>query len=173
MEVKLFEVRDRATFISCFGILMMPTPVRVGKLEVKSTPLEIDAHNAEGFLLRRSGYGFDYPLVLFGRLDGFGEVKCDPYQWGRVARTIPQAHLYVQNNWESLRSGDVIDVEYILGEKPDKKTSERSDVGSVLPLCQTHYPGEDGMTMCTLSVGHPGDHQCVLHTGEVMAQWAR
>lgn len=172
MEVKLFEVRDRATFIACFAILMKPSEVRVGKLEVKSTPLEINVHDAEAFLLRRSGYGFDFPSVIFGRLDT-GEAVSDIYDWARRSpRTLFHAHHFVIQNWESLRSGDVIDVEFILGEKTTKKTSEREGSAIVLPRCGESYPGEDGITQCTEDLGHSGDHQTVLG-GEVLARWER
>lgn len=106
MEVKTFEVRDRATFIPCIGI-------RIGAFETEG---------ADQYLVRRAGYGD--PIVLFGRLDG-GDFHYDPYEWGGGARTMQQAHRYVEQCWKNLHSGEVIDVEYILGEKPTRKMSER------------------------------------------------
>jgi hypothetical protein len=113
METKLFEVRDRATFIPCFGILM--TPLRSGA----------ETFDAEAFLLRRAGYGFDQPLVLFGRLEGgAGGCQYDPYDWSAAARTMRWAHRYVAEHWSELTSGSVIDVEFILGETKAPKVSE-------------------------------------------------
>ena len=114
MEVKLFEVRDRATFIPCFGIRMSPGYTAHGSFCPKET-----------FLLRRAGFGLEEPLVLFGRLDG-GECNHDPFAWG--GRTLAVAHRYIAEEWSSLRSGDVVDVEFVLGEKSSPKLSERLTV---------------------------------------------
>jgi len=37
------------------------------------------------------------------------------------------AHAYIEKNFHNLNSGDVIDVEFILGETDKPKTSERFD----------------------------------------------
>jgi len=116
MEVKLFEVRDRATFIPCFGILMEPT---------REKGLDRPVDPAEEFLLRRAGFDFEDPLVLFGRLES-GECQYDPFNWRGLARTMHEAHRYVSVHWFELESGDVIDVEYVLGESAEPKPSERS-----------------------------------------------
>jgi hypothetical protein len=34
------------------------------------------------------------------------------------------AHDYIRNNWPTLKDGDVIDVEFILGETNERKISE-------------------------------------------------
>ena len=99
MQVKLFEVRDCGTRISAFG------------MRVSST---------DGPIARRAGYG--QPCVLFGRLAG-GHASPDCYDQG-AARTMRIAHDYVESNWDDHISGDVIDVEFILGETPTKKVSE-------------------------------------------------
>ena len=36
-----------------------------------------------------------------------------------------EAHRHIQYSWDELESGDVVDVEYILGESKFKKVSER------------------------------------------------
>ncbi len=114
VNIKLFEVRDRATAIPCFGILMEPG---YGLLSQESIL-------AEDFLLKRAGYGAGYPLVLFGRLEG-DECHYDPYSWRANPRTLRSAHVYISENWATLRSGDVVDVEFILGESKEPKKSER------------------------------------------------
>jgi hypothetical protein len=40
--------------------------------------------------------------------------KNDPYDWGD--RTFQIAHDYIEKHWDSLKSGDLIDVLFILGE---------------------------------------------------------
>lgn len=116
MEVKLFEVRDKATFIPCYAILMRPTSTDL----LPSGPPE----QQEAYLLRRSGFDFHLPMIMFGRLEG-GEAQYDPFAWKGFARTMSQAHRYIAMHWAELTTGDVIDVEFILGESQFKKISER------------------------------------------------
>jgi len=112
MQVKLFEVRDRATLIPCFGVLL-------GRDGDEPMPV------AEKFLLRRAGFGYSGAHVLFGRLEG-GECQYDAYGWGGDhGRTIAQAHRYVSEHWDELESGAVVDVEHVLGETAEAKRTER------------------------------------------------
>ena len=53
-----------------------------------------------------------------------GETKNDPFKWDTCSRTIHEAHCYIYKHFNELSSGDVIDVEYILGESNIKKRSE-------------------------------------------------
>lgn len=97
-EVKLIEVRDRATFIPAMAI-------RVS--------------GEDGYLMRRAG--FESPMVYLVALAV--EKACyDPYNWGN--RTMNTAHLFIQDHWEELKDGDVVDVEFILGESAAPKQSE-------------------------------------------------
>ncbi len=112
MQVKLFEVRDRATLIPCFGILMAPTEGAARWRE-------------DRYLLSRAGFDFENPLVIFGRLEG-GGCEHDPYSWSVPPRTVAEAHRYVSENWDRLQSGAVIDVEFILDEVSTPKVSERT-----------------------------------------------
>ena len=105
--IKLFEIRDRSTFIPVFAFRTFPAV---------SSP-------EETYLWRRSGYG-DSRLIMVGRLDGYG-AHYDPFDWASGARTLTMAHQYIEQHFDALASGDVIDVEFILGEKPTKKISER------------------------------------------------
>lgn len=111
-EVKYLEVRDSGTFIPAMAIRLRP----------RSEP--------ERWLLARAGYGrtpkeqSDY--VLLCRIDGGeGEVRCDPYSWPGGARTMPTAHAWLVEHFDNITSGDVICVEYILGERAEPKRSER------------------------------------------------
>lgn len=107
IETKLFELRDRATFI----------PIIASRMRSENEDEQ------ECYLLGRAGYSSHEPfLILLTRLDG-GQATYDPYGWG--GRTFPVAHQFIAENWDALFSGDVVDVEHILGEKPEKKISER------------------------------------------------
>lgn len=111
METKAFEIRDKGTFIPAVGVLMVPDAM------------------PEVYLLRRAGYGIDQRLVLLARMDANGiahQASYDPYGWG-MARTMAQAHLYIQEHWNELRTGAVIDVEFILSETCTPKESESKE----------------------------------------------
>lgn len=112
MQIKAFELRDRMTFIPMLGIDMNTDD---GALS--------ESYYAQRYLLRRCGYACDgQPNILFCRMDGSGKVTNDPYDWGD--RTYQVAHNYVIDHWNELKDGDVIDVEFILGETKEKKKSE-------------------------------------------------
>lgn len=107
MIAKTFEVRDTATFIPMLAVQLNPTN-------------EADRH-----LLARSGYG-EVPegqgeFVMLWSLNG-GQAGYDPYAWGNRTRQV--AHRYICDNFDSLESGAVIDVQYILGETEAPKISE-------------------------------------------------
>ena len=106
MLTKALELRDSGTFIPILAVDMNP------------------GNEAERYLLRRCGYPCDgEPNIIVTRLDGNGKATNDPYAWG--GRTYPVAHDWIIKNWRQLMDGDVVDVEFILGEKPEKKISER------------------------------------------------
>ena len=83
------------------------------------------AHGARFYLLRRCGYSCDdRPNVILTRLDGNGKATNDPSAWG--GRTWPVAHRHIIERWHELADGDVVDVQFILGETPAPKVSERA-----------------------------------------------
>lgn len=110
MKMKLLEIRDRATFIPVLAVDM-------------NEP----ANDAERFLLRRAGYALDgFPIVMFLNAQSTGgPASYDPFTWPN--RTFRHAHQYVTAHWHELESGDVVDVEHVLGETPEPKLSERFD----------------------------------------------
>lgn len=115
LNVKLFEIRDRGTFIPALAILMCP----------EGLP------EAERWLLRRAGYAPDSNLVLLTRLtDKDGTATYDPYCW-HGSRTMGYAHLFVTEHWADLESGAIIDVEFILKERSSPKESERLEYGEI------------------------------------------
>ncbi len=105
METKLFELRDKATFIPIIAIKMRSN------------------ESQEKWLLRRAGYGEDFDLFLVTALNGYSQARYDKFEWQN--RTWTYAHDHIEKNWNSLNSGDVIDVEYLLNETKEPKTSER------------------------------------------------
>lgn len=112
LENKLIEVRDAGTFIPTLAI----------KLVSDASP--------GAYLLRRAGYGGygseTNHYVLFMRIGGgHTEMNYDPYSWKHInGRTMHEAHKILIERWADFESGDVLDVEFELGEKPDKKMSE-------------------------------------------------
>ena len=111
MIAKLFEIRDIAKFIPVMAI-------------------NIDDYDnqEQKWLLSRAGFvNVSHPSVryiLLCRINiGGGESRIEPYQW--TGRTMVQAHKYIVENWNQLEDGDVIDVEFILGETRVMKISER------------------------------------------------
>jgi hypothetical protein len=110
MTVKLFEVRDRGTTIPAIGV------------DCSSA----EADGRDYLLLRRAGYGPDR-CILFGPLAG-GDFTYDPYEH-KSLRTIPAAHVYVEKEWDNLKSGDIIDVQFIVGETTTKKETDLDETG--------------------------------------------
>lgn len=109
MQMKMFEVRDRATYIPTLAIM-----------------LDGNTSDAEEYMLHRAGYGTREDrtgryVYLINLEDG--KANYDPFKWS--GRTMMEAHRHIQYSWDELESGDVVDVEYILGESKFKKVSER------------------------------------------------
>lgn len=96
MKTKMFEVRDRATFIA-----------------VVATKLESN-HPAERRLLERGGFDGDFSYILLTELE-YHKSTYDPYKWDN--RSLRVAHQFIAQNFDELETGAVVDVEVILGEK--------------------------------------------------------
>jgi hypothetical protein len=110
MEIKCLEIRDHATFIPVICI----RPVA--------------GNEQQRYLLRRDGYRADDNELCIIMID----AQCrgcayDPYDW-RDTRTHRTAHAYIAQAWQSIKDGDVIDVQFILGETTARKISERETV---------------------------------------------
>src|SRR5271157_4563611 len=106
METKLVEIRDEGTFIP-----VIATRMRSGD-------------EAEHYLLRRCGYASDSPSVLLTALNGDGRAEwSDYYAWRD--RTFCIAHRYIEDHWDEIKSGDVVDVEFVLGESESPKQRDR------------------------------------------------
>jgi hypothetical protein len=106
MLTKAIEIRDKGTFIAAIAIKLIPDD------------------EGQRYLLRRAGYGFGRPSVVLMNLNDC-RAQNDPSDWG--GRTWRVAHEFVERHWDRLANGDVVDVEFILGETCKPKVSERAD----------------------------------------------
>ena len=112
--VKLFEIRDEGTTMPIIAI-------------------KPDPHNeVERWLYAKAGYGLTPEdqgtyVMLAPMHGGEGMLCCDPYTHPGAprVRTLFVAHKLIITNWNVLESGDVVDVQHILGETDVCKQSER------------------------------------------------
>ncbi len=163
MDTKLIEIRDRATLVPA---------------------LAIQVSAADGYLMRRAGFG-DEPMIYLVML---ATEKCryDPYNWDNP-RMMGNAHRYIVEHWDQLSSGDVVDVEFILGESKAPKVS--ADVGRAVkyaapaigevftvpyPFVQDtwveHYDGEDGPETDEVPTWKPGVRNESVDVGNEYSQ---
>lgn len=115
MQAKTFEIRDIATFIPVLAIRLSPSCDR------------------DRYLFARAGFGTSSKeqrryICLAKMNGGSGIISSDSFRWGD--RTIQIAHQYIIEHWDVLDSGEVIDVQYILGETKEKKKSEEEQFGN-------------------------------------------
>lgn len=106
LESKVLEVRDIATHIDVLAIRML------AKNDIQNYYIHV-----------RSGYPRNGSCIGMVTLNNCAPGNVDPYAWGD--RTYATAHNYIYDHFDELIDGDVVDVEFILGEKPTKKVSER------------------------------------------------
>jgi hypothetical protein len=121
---------------------------------------------------RRAGYETLELYVLLAPLEGSrkGRIEYDPYAWGD--RTTYTVHMHLTQHWNEIQSGDLLDVEFILGEKPAPKTSElevppetihqrivnfieKADVWTILDLIASEFISDPQSVACFDS--------CVVH----------
>ena len=113
MDTKVFEIRDRSTYVAVIAIKMVP-----------GSDAD-EGYERRRYMLRRCGYDFAYPQIMLLRIDG-GKCSHDPYHWDD--RTMHTAHKFIAEHFDGLKDGQVIDVEYILGETDLPKEPEASKV---------------------------------------------
>jgi hypothetical protein len=108
--VKAFEVRDEGTLIPVLAIKLAPHD----ELEKR--------------VLDRAGYGRT-PVAQsrYVMLIDIAQEPCaattDPYKHGSM-RTLRIAHEWIEKHFDTLMSGSVVCVEFILGERETPKESE-------------------------------------------------
>lgn len=129
IECKLFEVRDRATFIPVLAIRMTSD------------------YPPEQGLLWAVGWSSHDPQVVMARIEESRlQLVLDPSEWPpMVGRTLGEAHKYIAANFDRLGTGTVVDVEFILGESLAPKQPQHTPfpghqdlpddgIGNVAPL---------------------------------------
>lgn len=112
MICKTVEIRDEATTIAALAVKLEPGCA------------------ADMFLLARSGYGTgpasQSEYVMLWPMDGGTHVATtDPFKHGGGGRTRRVAHYWIIEHFDEMEPGDVVDVQFILGETAEPKTSER------------------------------------------------
>ena len=110
MIAKLFEVRDRGTFIPMLAVQCDP------------------ADENERYLLAHAGFGKDAATqrgyVLCGEIDsGKFKMSYDPLDF--PDGTLRQAVEHIQANFHALVSGGVIDAEFLRRERTLPRRPER------------------------------------------------
>lgn len=114
METKLIEVRDIGTRVEVLAIRLGST------------------NEAEQFILASAGYGrgpwefstyvllidLNTPLRIW-----LNSTECDMAH--RMTRTYPITHKELEDHWDKYQSGDVLDVQFVLGETTEPKKSDR------------------------------------------------
>lgn len=121
MQIKLFEILDRATCM----------PVMVVKLQ--------DTSAARYPLLSRAGFNpFGEPVCYMFVTLAHPKANWDAYGWPAGDRTCSSAHKYIEQHFDELPDGAVVDVQYILGET---QTPRPSDVHGVTtaPIPEHHH----------------------------------
>ena len=125
VETKFIEVRDEGTTIVC-----MVTAVN-----------RRDMHDDEGhdksseWMLYRGGWGKDTTGLYFSTIcptepvwaiGAAGSSYIDHYSPGyKGSRTFIVAWPWIQQHWDELETGDLVDVEYILKLQKSPKVTER------------------------------------------------
>jgi hypothetical protein len=107
-EVKIFEVRDRATFI----------PVAAVKIPGWKN---IKIPHSVQYLVWWAGHVQD--VVILYNLTDPHKMATNYRAW--QDRTYQTAHKYIFENFDTLESGQVLDIEFILGEVDKPKESQR------------------------------------------------
>lgn len=98
METKVLEIQHSGQKV----------PVMVVRLD--------PASKQEQHLFVMAGYGFSPDVqreyFLMVEMKKMGGANIDPFSWKE--RTLQEAHNYIRCNWLHVRSGDTIDLDYIL-----------------------------------------------------------
>jgi hypothetical protein len=98
-EVKLVEIRDSMTFVPAMAI---------------------QVSGEDGYLMRRAGFG---NAMVYLVLLATEKARYDPFNWD--TRTISVVHQWIEAHWDTVKDGDVVDVQFILGETQEPKVSEQ------------------------------------------------
>jgi len=106
MEVKVLEVRDKMTFMPVLAIWFNTTDSR------------------EHWLLHRAGFHTPTDYLMVAPLTDLHRATTDPFDHSN-ARTMRTLHQHLYDHWSTIKTGDLIDIEVVLGEKTTPKVSEQ------------------------------------------------
>jgi hypothetical protein len=135
INIKTVEIRDRATLIPAFAIRMLPSD------------------ETELFLFKHCGYrSWSDPCILLVSIEAPWHSARSWDEW-KEGRTMPTAHKYIEDNFDSITSCQVIDVEFILGEvdKPCQSCLQEQLAEMANDMAKLGEENEDG-EVHTLSV---------------------
>lgn len=105
-DVKIIEIRDRATLIPAFAIRMRPDGLE------------------EKMLFNHAGYrSFTDACILLVSIEAPWHSARASDEWRNSARTMPVAHKWIEKNYDQIQHCQVVDVEFILGEKDSPSLS--------------------------------------------------
>ena len=110
MRVKVIEIRDRATYIPAVAMQMVPWAMAEHAEQIRS-------------LYAHVGFPGNPEQIILMRLND-QRGHCDPYDWGD-SRTMKTVHEWLQQHFAEVEPGQVVDVEFILGEKPEPSIPQR------------------------------------------------
>lgn len=118
MRAKLIEIRDEGTFIAALAV-------------------DVEAVNeAERYLLSRTGFTPHQHaprfVLLSSNLSSHPmDMTYDVADWGVYGqRTYQTVHKWLKDTaWDEIEPGQVVDVQYILGETSAPKRPEREEFG--------------------------------------------
>jgi hypothetical protein len=79
----------------------------------------------EAYLIRAVGWGEQNPIFFYD-LETTPRIQARAYNWNNN-RTRTVAHEYIEKNFDNLKSGQVIDVEFIMGLSKEPKQSQLND----------------------------------------------
>jgi len=105
MKTVSLEIRDRGTRIMALAI----------------RPGDVTNNTAESVMASIVGYGKGNASTLLLKYSS-NEVTYNPYDWND--RTMHTAHKYIEEHFDLLKDGDVVDVEFILEETDKPKEPE-------------------------------------------------
>lgn len=106
MKTKMFEIRDAGTTIPVIAI-----------------KTDGDCVN-ETVHFTHAGWGVQ-SVILVQHNGGRVLANADPFKWRSLGScTLFEAHRYIQENFDQLPNFAVIDVEFLLGETKEIKSSE-------------------------------------------------
>ena len=116
METKLIEVRDHGTCFVALCTKVWPIMWKPGESQ--------QHHNRLQRMAWRNGFK-GAASIIFTHLGQPNRTQVDPFEWGD--RTLGTAHLWIEQHWNDIPDGGLVDVRVILKEAQTPASSEFTD----------------------------------------------